>query len=154
MKKYLFPLIPLSLIVAILFFQAACSDAKSPGSFPEHEKVLQNAAKDGKPVMLYFFSRYCRYCQLMDQEILADKEVRKTLMAFHVLRIDADQHGALARHYSVVGYPFCWFLEGSGKRIIEVPGYVQKPLFLNILEYVRGKHYKTKDIRQYLKKTG
>jgi thioredoxin-related protein len=151
---WLHRLLPFIFLVTILIAPLSCSDAKSSASFPEHERALQNAKKDGKPVMLYFSSKYCPYCELMDQDTLADKEIARILTGFHVVRIEAEGNRGLARRYSVGVYPSFLFLEGSGKRIAEAPGYMQKPLFKKILEYVKGNHYKTQDIYQYLKKPG
>jgi uncharacterized protein len=146
-------LLPLIFLVTILISPLSCSDAKSSASFPEYDRALQSAKKDGKPVMLYFSSKYCPYCTLMEQDTLADKEIIRILAGFHVVKIDTAGNRGLARRYSVNVYPTFWFLEGSGKRIVETPGYMGKPIFKKILEYVKGAHYKTQDIYQYLKKS-
>ena len=52
-----------------------------------------------------------------------------------------------------MGTPSSWFLDAAGKRIFEAPGYIQKPLYEKLLEYVKGKHYKDMDVEAYLKKT-
>lgn len=104
--------------------------------------------------MLYFFSKYCPYCTLMEQNTLADREITKILAGFHVVKVDVKGNRALARHYSVNVFPTFWFLDGSGKRILETPGYMEKPVFKKVLEYIKGNHYKTQDIYQYLRKKG
>jgi thioredoxin-related protein len=149
---------PLLWVVAAVFLVLvsisllACGDARSSMSFPEYETAMRNAKKDGKPILLYFFSKYCRYCRVMERETLADREITEILADFHVVTIDADRYSALVRRYSVVGFPSCWFLDTSGKRILEAPGYLEKTLFKKVLEYIRGKHYKSKDINEYLKR--
>lgn len=145
---------PLAFLVLILIFPLSCIDAKTSVSFPEYERALQSAKKDGKPVMLYFSSRYCPYCALMEQDTLSDKDILKILSGFHVVKIPAERNRALAIRYSVNVYPTFWFLEGSGRRIIETPGYMEKPVFRKLLEYVRGNHYKTQDLYQYMKRAG
>jgi thioredoxin-related protein len=52
------------------------------------------------------------------------------------------------------GTPTSWFLDSSGQRIQEVPGYIEKGDYKTLLEYVKGKHYKTMDIQAYFKKAG
>lgn len=150
-RRHVFPFI---LLILILIFPVSCIDAKTSVSFPEYEKALQNAKKDGKPIMLYFSSQYCPYCALMEQDTLADKEITKILSGFHVVKIPAEGNRALAIRYSVNVYPTFWFLEGSGKRIVETPGYMEKPVFKKLLQYVKGNHYKTQDLYQYMKKAG
>ena len=58
----------------------------------------------------------------------------------------------LAKLYGVRGFPSSWFLEPSGARVIEVPGYVDKSVFKKVLQYVKGGYYKSTDINAYLKK--
>ncbi len=145
---------PFVLMIMIMLFPLSCTDAKTSVSFPEYEKALGSAKKDGKPVMLYFSSRHCPYCALMEQDTLSDKEIIKILAGFHVVRISAEGNRALVKRYSVNVYPTFWFLEGSGKRIVETPGYIEKPMFKRLLEYVKGNHYKTQDLYQYMKRTG
>jgi thioredoxin-related protein len=145
---------PFILLILILISPLSCIDAKTSLSFPAYEKALQSAKKDGKPIMLYFSSQHCPYCTLMEQDTLADKEIIKLLTSFHVVKIPAEGNRALAKRYSVNVYPTFWFLEGSGKRIVETPGYMEKPLFKKLLGYVKGNHYKTQDLYQYMKGAG
>jgi thioredoxin-related protein len=145
---------PLFLLILILIFPLSCIDAKTSTSFPEYEKALQDGKKDGKPIMLYFSSQSCPYCALMEQGTLADKEITKILTGFHVVKIPVEGNRVLAIRYRVNVFPTFWFLEGSGKRIVETPGYMDKPVFKRLLEYVKGNHYKTQDLYDFMKKTG
>lgn len=147
-------LLSLAIPFIILVSPLVSCDATPSAPLPEYERALQSARKDGKPVMLFFSSKYCPYCTLMEQGTLADKEILGILAGFHVVKIDGERNAGLARRYSVGMYPSFWFLEGSGKKIVEVPGYVEKARFKRILEYVKGNHYKTHDFYNYLKKPG
>jgi thioredoxin-related protein len=90
---------------------------------------------------------------MMDRSVLRDTEIEALLKKdFVYVRIDVEKTTDLAKLYGIRGYPSSWFLEPSGARIIEVPGYVQKPLFKKVLQYVKGGHYRTTDVNDYLKK--
>ena len=90
---------------------------------------------------------------MMDRSVLGDTEIEATLKKdFIYVRIDIDKTADIAKLYGVRGYPSSWFLEASGARIIEVPGYIQKALFKKVLQYVKGGSYRTTDVNQYLKK--
>jgi thioredoxin-related protein len=90
---------------------------------------------------------------MMDRSVLGDTEIEALLKKdFVYVRIDVEKTTDLAKLYGIRGYPSSWFLEPSGARIIEVPGYVQKPLFKKVLQYVKGGHYRTTDVNDYLKK--
>jgi thioredoxin-related protein len=89
----------------------------------------------------------------MDREVLADKEISSVLRNNTVyLRIDVEIRSDLAEFYSVRGYPTTSFLEPSGQRITQVPGYISKKEFAKLLVYVTGKHYKTTRLRDFLRK--
>jgi hypothetical protein len=120
----------------------------------EYDQALKTAKKENKPVVLYFFNTACYYCTLMDKNTLADAEIAAMLKKdFVFLRIDSEKSRHLAKLYSIKGTPTSWFLDSSGKRVFEAPGYIQKPLFKKVLEYIKGKHYNDIDLQEYLKKT-
>lgn len=117
------------------------------------EAAMKKAKKEDKPLVFYFFSTYCPYCFAMDREVLADKDISISLENKAVyLRINVDKRDDIARFYSVRGYPTTSFLEPSGQRIVQIPGYIEKRDFKKILTYVAGKHYKTSSLRDFLKK--
>ncbi len=145
MKKTVFPalvVLAFGLLLAVPVFA------------DDYDSALKAAKKDNKPLCLYFFNTSCYYCTLMDKATLGDSEIGAMLKKdFVFLRIDTDKGGNLARLYSIRGTPTSWFLDSSGKRVFEAPGYIQKPLFKKILEYVKGKHYDEMELQDYLKKT-
>ena len=124
------------------------------GRAENYDGALKAAKALNKPLLLYFFSTTCHYCTLMDKDTLADSDVSAMLKRdFVFLRIDADRSGDLSRLYRITGTPSTWFLEPTGKRILEAPGYIQKPIYKELLEYMKGKHYNDMDVEAYLKKT-
>lgn len=117
------------------------------------EAATKRAKKEDKPLILYFFSTYCPYCLAMDQEVLADRDINTSLKNKAIfLRVNVDKRDDVARFYSVRGYPTTSFLEPSGQRIVQIPGYIEKKDFKKILAYVTGKHYRTSSLRDFLKK--
>jgi len=118
-----------------------------------YDDALKTAKSEDKPVLLYFYSNTCYYCGVMDNNTLSDSDVSSTLKHdFVFLRIDADKSRDLTRLYRITGTPSSWFLEPTGKRIFEAPGYVPKSDYKIILEYVKGKYYDSMDLMAYMKK--
>lgn len=90
---------------------------------------------------------------MMDRSVLGDAEIETMLKKdFVYVRIDVDRTTDITKLYGIRGYPSSWFLESSGARIVEVPGYIQKTLFKKVLQYVKGGYYKSTDVNDYLKK--
>ncbi len=134
------------MIAGILLFASAAAAQ-------DYDGALKAAKRDNKPVLLYFYSRSCGYCRLMDGKTLADKEIDAMLKKdFVYLRIDVDKSEDLGRLYRISGTPSSWFLESSGKRIGEIPGYVDAKNYRRILEYMKGKIYNQMDLSAYMKK--
>lgn len=118
-----------------------------------YQEAVRTAQRENKPLYLYFYSESCGYCKQMDKEVLEDKEIGNLLKKdFVYLRIDGEKTTDLAKLYGIRGFPSSWFLDPSGARIVEAPGYIQKPLFRKVLQYVIGGHYRTVDVNAYLKK--
>jgi thioredoxin-related protein len=141
MKK----LIPAVFVIVLLLV--------SPVFALNYDGALKAAKQENKALLLYFFSKSCSYCTLMDKDTLADKNVDAMLKKdFVFLRVDTDRSADLALLYGIRGTPSSWFLEPSGKRILQVPGYIPKDEYRTVLEYVKGKHYKDTDIQAYFKK--
>jgi thioredoxin-related protein len=133
------------LVVVLITSTTVCAD--------EWDMALKKAKKEDKPVVLYFFTAYCSYCRAMDKEVLADKEVSATLKKNAVyLRIDVEKRDDLARFYGVRGYPTTTFLEPNGQRIAQIPGYIERDDFKRVLAFVKGKHYKTMNLKEFLRK--
>ena len=126
----------------------------SLGLAEDYENALKTAKAVNKPLLLYFYSNTCYYCGLMDKNTLADRDVSATVKQdFVFVRIDVDRSRDLARLYRITGTPSSWFLDPTGKRLFEAPGYVQVSEYKTILEYVKGKHYDNMDFLAYMKKT-
>lgn len=126
----------------------------SAASAYDYETGLKAAKKENKPLLLYFYEASCGFCTLMDKETLSDREI-STMLAkdFIFVRVDARKSRDLTKQYRIQGTPSSWFVESTGKPLFVAPGYIKKPLYLTILEYVKGKYYNQMDLKTYVKKT-
>jgi thioredoxin-related protein len=126
MKKPIF-----ALLIVILFIGTSVYGL-------DYNGALKAARKENKPVLLYFFSKSCGYCTLMDKDTLADKDVAALLKKdFVFLRVDTDKSEDLAMLYGIRGTPWSWFLDSSGKRVRQAPGYISKAEYKVLLESVK-----------------
>jgi len=133
----------------LMFVLLLCTTARAD----DWDLALRRAKKEDKPVILYFFTPYCSYCQAMDKEVLADNEINTTIKKNIVyLRVDVEKRDDLARFYGVRGYPTTTLLEPNGQQIIQIPGYIEKNTFKKLLIFVKGKHYKTMNLKEFLRK--
>ncbi|HEY3275814.1 MAG TPA: thioredoxin fold domain-containing protein [Syntrophorhabdaceae bacterium] len=138
-------------IVAFLLIFAG----HSPAFGDDYKDALKRAKSDDKAIVLYFFSQHCGYCEAMDRDVLADRDISAIMKNDLVfVRVDADKRTDIARQYGIRGYPTTALLEPSGKSIIRIPGYLGKKEYKLILDYAKKKLYKSTTLRDYLKKNG
>jgi thioredoxin-related protein len=134
-------------ITAILFFVLPAAVTRAD----EHSDALKKAKMENKPVLLYFYSNYCTYCEAMDRNVLSDKNIKKSLATDVVyLRINVDDKRETAARYNIRGYPTTYLLDPVGKRIAVIPGYMSKRDFGKVLAFLKGKHYRTTNIWDFV----
>jgi thioredoxin 1 len=115
-------------------------------------RTRKGAKEENRDRVVYFFSKYCEYCNEMDHNVLSDKGIRDTLERDVVyLRIDVDKNPETAKKYGVWGYPTTLLAESTGKTIARIPGYISKKEFKKILQYLKEKRYKTTKLGAFLK---
>jgi thioredoxin-related protein len=140
-------------VLILICVALLCLPSALGASGTTYQEAVRAAQRENKPLYLYFYSDSCGYCKMMDKEVLGDKEIGNLLKRdFVYVRINAEKTEDIAKLYGVRGFPSSWFLESSGARIVEAPGYIQKPLFKKVLQYVSGGYYRTMDVNAYLKK--
>lgn len=116
-----------------------------------YSDALEEARRNGRHILLYFYTDDCAYCRKMDAQTFRSTRVVKYLKkTFVSSRIRAERSRHLVRKYMVRGFPTSWFLTPRGKAIIYVPGYQSPEEFGRVLRYIGGKHYRSRTLREYL----
>lgn len=114
----------------------------------------KRAKEEEKEMVVYFFSKYCQYCIAMEKDVLGDREIRDILKREVIyVRVNVDRDLDVAKKHGVFGYPTTLIAESTGKTVAQIPGYIPKKEFKKILLFLKGKHYKTTSLRDFLKTT-
>ncbi len=133
-------------------------------SFLDLQEDVQEAAADGKRVMLYFHQDGCPYCAKLLNENFSLKEiVDKTVAGFQVIAIniwgdsevtDLDSEitteKRLAEKLKVMYTPTLLFLDESGRTVLRLNGYYPPHKFSAALDYVAGKEETRQSYRDFL----
>ena len=150
-----------------VFSQKPTSTKDSPSiiNWQRYDQGLEQAKKNGKKVMVFFYTDWCGYCKRMNALTFTDEGVKKLLAdKFITVKVNGDSRNTLqvdkasiterelAAKYAVRGYPTIWFLEPNTEKISPLVGYVQTNEFTNILSYLGNDWYKTMSYEEYLKK--
>lgn len=141
------------IIATIILLLALCFSGLTVHSDPLAEGK-KKAREEDKAMVVYFFSKYCSYCEEMDRTVLGDKEINTILKRDLIyLRIDAEKNVETARKKGVRGSPTTVLIDSKGKRIEKIPGYIEKKRFKTILSYLKGKKYEATGTRVFMTTT-
>ncbi len=111
---------------------------------------MKLAAKTERPVVIDFYTSWCRWCKVMDRQTFSDPKIASYLSSHFVsIRVNAErQSGALeyagrtytpaglARAFRLRGYPSLAYLDKDGKLIFVDPGFKKPKQLMTVLEYV------------------
>jgi thiol:disulfide interchange protein DsbD len=109
------------------------------GAMPELvQKALDSAGREGKLVLVDFYADWCLPCKRMLKETYQDPQVVSELEHFVFLKVDTDDHPAVARHFGVAGIPDVRVLKADGTEVARFVGFKAASEVLGILRAVRG----------------
>jgi thioredoxin-related protein len=150
-----------------IFSQKSTPPKDSPSviNWLKYDQGLEQAKKDGKKILVFFYTDWCGYCKRMNALTFTDEGVKKLLAdKFIAVKVNGESRNTvtvdkssitereLTAKYGVRGYPTSWFLEPTGEKISPLVGYIQTVDFTNVLTYLGNDWYKTMGYEEYLKK--
>jgi len=135
-----------ALILFILSGQGLSEQAGSPPSTEQdngvawsqsYEAGTKVATAEKSPVLLFFTASWCRWCQKLEREVLAEPKVVSELRKFVCVRLDVDKNHDVAMAYGVVSMPRIVVVNTQGEIIGDWLGYRDAGEFLQLLADVR-----------------
>jgi thioredoxin-like negative regulator of GroEL len=82
----------------------------------------EQAAREGKPMLLFFTASWCEYCHQMAREAFVQEQVVGLSEQFVCILIDADREPEVCRQFQVRGYPTVQFLSPWGTPLNRIVG--------------------------------
>ncbi|MBN1163777.1 MAG: DUF255 domain-containing protein [Candidatus Krumholzibacteriota bacterium] len=142
----------------------SCSEESSSGKetvnkWLSFNEGMQLARQENKPVIIDFYTGWCKWCKVMDKETFANPQVANYLRKnFISIRINAEDRSEslkyrgkkyspyeLTRFFRVQGFPTLAYLDSEGEKIMLIAGFKKPASFLPSLKYVSSGCYK-KDV--------
>lgn len=88
------------------------------------ELAKKEAAKESKPIFIFFHTDWCGFCRQMERTTLRDPNVILAAKDVVGVRLNADADKSLASMYGADGYPFLVLLNSKGEAIATHAGYL------------------------------
>jgi thioredoxin-related protein len=116
-----------------------------------YEQGMSEAKKNGKNIFLHFYANWCRYCTIMEKETFANGSVINYLNKnFVSIKVNTDTQRKIAMKYGVRGLPSNWFVNNSGEKIGNRPGYISPDNMISYLKFIHTESYKDMTLKEFM----
>lgn len=109
----------------------------------DYNAALALAKKEKKIVMVDVYTDWCGWCKRLDKDVYANPDIQTKLSkSFVSVKVNPEksrQGMELARNFGTRGYPHIVFLDGEGKKIGEIGGYLPVDQFGKQLDAIASK---------------
>jgi len=161
----LYRLFPATILLFSLTLASAVQADPPPGyPFQGYDSGLAQAKAQDKPILLYFGRYGCAYCEYTNRKTFSDAGLNKLFSENYILiYVDAEggkrirlpsgervTEAELGTRLGAFATPLFVFMAPDGRIAAKIPGYKTVQDFLDYDRYVRGKHYETQSLAQFL----
>jgi len=138
----------------LLYILAICISfgfaAETKGELP-YLKAIEGSKRDGKPILLEFYAKWCLPCVEMEKNVFKDPAVKKELGNFHLVRVDTEKKEELfcagetlpiadcLQLWEIDGLPAFAIMDINGNLKYLTVGAFEKSTFLVFLKAIRAK---------------
>ena len=137
--------------------------ATNPGSsrdkngwYHDWDEGMAAAKKAEKPVLVDFYTDWCKWCEVMDEKTFSAPEIMKIFASDWItIKINAEEnrksgtfkdenltYSKLAMTLGVRAFPSYLFIDKEGEIVNIVTGFKEKKQFSAILDYFKNEIYK------------
>ncbi len=126
-----------AICLAVAYAVSLPAEPTLTGWADDYAAAISTSATTGRSALLYFTSRQCPTCRMMEQ-VLADPAVQKEVAAFVPVRIDAWRERELANRFNIVGVPAYVVVDSRGRMLARDIGYKPAEEFTRFLRGARA----------------
>ncbi len=153
-------------ILALALSLANAARADPPPGYPcqGHDAGLAQARAENKPILLYFGRYGCAWCDHVNRKTFSDAGLQKLFTEnYALIYVDAEggkrlrlpsgervTEGELGTRLGAFATPLFVFMTPEGRVVAKIPGFKTVQDFQDYDRYVRGKHYETQTLMQFL----
>ncbi len=113
------------------------------------DEGMKRASSENKLILVDVFTDWCHWCKEMDKNVYSNDTIIELISKYYIpVKLNAESDDVIVfngksitkrqwtANMGVTGYPTTIFLGSDGKPITLLPGYVEAPLFTDVLQYV------------------
>lgn len=116
-----------------------------------YDEGMAMGKQSGKKILLHFYADWCTYCKKMNREVFSKGDSADYInQNFVPIRVNSDKEKQLAASYRVRGLPTTWFLDQNGERIMSLPGYIPKKMFMVYLKFIQTESYRNMSFSAFM----
>jgi FKBP-type peptidyl-prolyl cis-trans isomerase 2 len=132
---------PIVLDMEILSLTKASSfrDRKIPW-FEDHDKGLDAAAKEKKPVVLVLYAPWCNWSKKLLEESLEDPRIKLLKDSFIWVKVNSDKQKDIKEFYEQKGFPLTLVIEPEGGVISRLEGFKEPEALRRELKQLIDNH--------------
>jgi thioredoxin-related protein len=102
-----------------------------------YEAGLEVSKIENKPMLVYAWTIWCKYCEKLHKEVYPDPRISSILENdFVLVAVDLDTNSEDKNRFSFTYPPNLLFLDPNGEEITDIPGYVPADVLLPILQQI------------------
>ncbi len=104
-----------------------------------YEDAMATAKAKNQPVLVDFYTDWCRWCKVLDTVTYIDPLVVELSKSVVFAKVNAEVDTVAAKSNSVRGYPSILLFDSEGKEIDRIVGYLPGPEFVETINnYING----------------
>ncbi len=113
------------------------------------DEGMKRAASENKLILVDVYTDWCHWCKEMDKNVYTNDSIIELIGRNYIpVKLNAESDDVIVfndesitkrrwtANMGVTGYPTTIFLDSDGEPITLLPGYVEVPLFTDVLQYV------------------
>lgn len=139
--------------ISLIVFSGASFAEKEEIQWQPYETGIKMIEAQNKKGFLHFYTDWCTYCKIMNNQTFVDSKVIDYLNDnFVSIRVNADKQKEVARKYGVNRFPNTWFIAEDATSLSSQPGFIQPDMLLNMLKFLNTDSFKTMKFSEFMEK--
>lgn len=109
-----------------------------PGFLSSYAEASELSMKDGKILMIDFYTTWCKPCKKLDKEVYRNKEFLPYTAKMACIKVDAESESGslLQEKFNIRSYPSVVFVDASGEEIERLTGYYDRKRYMKDVDRI------------------